>query len=71
MQPAGEEVSTVLVWVLFDWHAPHALYVKDVQAGGVYVHAWDRTGVPVQPAGLEFTTVLVWVLFDWQEPQAE
>ncbi len=37
VQPAGEEVSTVLVCVLFDWQAPQALYVKDVQVGGVYV----------------------------------
>jgi len=31
VQPAGDDVSTVLVWVLFDWHAPHAEYVNELQ----------------------------------------
>jgi hypothetical protein len=34
VQPAGELEITVLVWVLFGWHAENAEYVNDVQATG-------------------------------------
>ena len=32
MQPEGDDVATVLVWVLLDWQTPQAEYVKEVQA---------------------------------------
>ena len=67
MQPAGEDVATVLVWVLLDWQAPQAEYVNEVQVvtGGTYVQACDSTGdPPVQPAGDDVATVLVCVLLD-------
>ena len=37
VQPVGDDVATVLVWVLFDWQAPQAEYVNEVQAvtGGI------------------------------------
>ena len=73
MQPAGDEVNTVLVCVLLAWQAPQAEYVNEVQVvtGGTYVQACDRTGdPPVQPAGDEVNTVLVCVLLDWQALQA-
>jgi len=31
VQPAGDDVATVLVWVLLDWHALQALYMNEVQ----------------------------------------
>ena len=31
VQPAGEDVATVLVWVPSDWQAPQAEYVNEVQ----------------------------------------
>ena len=31
VQPVGDDVTTVLVWVLLDWQAPHAEYVNEVQ----------------------------------------
>jgi hypothetical protein len=30
----GDDVSTVRVCVLFDWHAPHGEYVNDEQVAG-------------------------------------
>jgi hypothetical protein len=73
VQPVGDEVSTVRVWVLFDWQVPQAEYVNDVQvgAGGTYVHDCEVTGVPVHPEGPEVRTVRVWVPLGWQAPQAE
>jgi len=73
VQPAGDAVSCVLVWVLLDWQAPQAEYVNEVQAagvGGTYVQDCVRTGIPTQPAGDDVATVLVWVLLDWHAPQA-
>jgi hypothetical protein len=35
VQPAGDDVTTVLVWVLLDWQAPQAEYVNEVQVVGV------------------------------------
>jgi hypothetical protein len=32
VQPPGDDVATVLVWVLLDRQAPHAEYVNEVQA---------------------------------------
>ena len=32
VQPVGDDVATVLVWVLFDWQAPQAEYVNEVHA---------------------------------------
>ena len=32
VQPAGDDVATVLVWVLSDWQAPQAEYVNEVHA---------------------------------------
>ncbi len=34
VQPLGVELTTVRVWVLFDWHAPQALYVYVQAVGG-------------------------------------
>ena len=31
VQPAGDDVATVLVCVLLDWQAPQAEYVNEVQ----------------------------------------
>jgi hypothetical protein len=31
VQPAGDDVATVLVWVLLDWQVPQAEYVNEVQ----------------------------------------
>jgi hypothetical protein len=31
VQPEGDDVARVLVWVLVDWHAPQAEYVNEVQ----------------------------------------
>ena len=31
VQPAGDEVATVLVCVLLDWQVPQAEYVNEVQ----------------------------------------
>jgi hypothetical protein len=48
------------------WQLPHDC------AGGVYVQACERTGVPpVQPDGEDAATVRVCVPFDWQAPHAE
>jgi hypothetical protein len=74
VQPAGDDVSTVLVCVPLDWHVPQAVYVNEVQVvtGGTEVHDCDRAGVPpVQPAGDDVSTVRVCVPSDWQLPQAE
>ena len=30
VQPAGDDVATVLVWVPSDWQVPQAEYVNDV-----------------------------------------
>ena len=32
VQPVGDDVATVLVWVPLDWQAPQAEYMNDVQA---------------------------------------
>ena len=34
VQPDGDELATVRVCWLFDWQAPHAEYVNDVQVVG-------------------------------------
>jgi hypothetical protein len=34
VQPVGDDVATVLVWVLLDWQVPQAEYVNDVQVAG-------------------------------------
>jgi hypothetical protein len=70
VQPEGDEVNRFLVCVLLDWHAPNALYVKDVQvAGAGGVQACVRTGVPVQPAGDDDRRLLIRVPLDRHEPQ--
>jgi hypothetical protein len=69
VQPAGDDVATVLVWVLSDWQAPQAEYVNEEQVDPE-VQGWDRMGVPVQPAG-DDCAVLVCVPFAWQTPQLE
>ena len=74
VQPAGDDVSTVLVCVLSGKQAPQAEYVNDVQAddvGGISAQACDKTGIPVQPAGDDVSIVLVCELSDWHTPQAE
>ena len=60
MQPAGDDVDTVLVCVLLDWQAPQAEYVNEVQ---VDAQDCDRAaGVPpVQPVGDDVAIVLVCV----------
>ena len=41
MQPAGDDVATVLVWVPLDWQAPQAEYVNAEQAGAFqFLVAW-------------------------------
>jgi hypothetical protein len=35
VQPAGDDVTTVRVWVPLDWQVPQAEYVNDVQVVGV------------------------------------
>jgi hypothetical protein len=34
VQPVGDDVATVLVWVLLDWQVPQAEYVNEVQVAG-------------------------------------
>ena len=46
MQPAGDDVATVLVWVLLDWQAPQALYVNEEQVVGVGVALPPQFSVP-------------------------
>jgi hypothetical protein len=73
VQPAGDDADTVRVCVPFDWHAPHALYVNELQVvtGGVYVQACESAGVPEQLAGDEAVTVRVCVPVESQAPHAE
>ncbi len=60
VQPAGEDVATVLVWLPVESQTLQAEYVNEVQVGGTYVQDWVRTGVPpVQPVGDDVSTVLV------------
>ena len=70
MQPAGDEVNTVLVCVLLAWQAPQAEYVNEVQVvtGGTYVQDCVSTGVPVQPDGVDDSSDLVCVPVERQVP---
>jgi hypothetical protein len=54
VQPEGDDVATVLVWVLLDWQVPQAEYVNEVQvAGGADVSAARKfaKSCTVVPAG--------------------
>ena len=71
VQPAGEEVNTVLVWFPVESHTPQAEYVNEVQVVGAVTQACDRIGVPVHPAGEDDVTVLVWFPEESHVPQTE
>jgi hypothetical protein len=65
VQPAGDDVATVLVWVLSDWQAPQAEYVNEEQVGAFQVLVSWHPGEQELAVALKFMEAAVFTVPFW------